>query len=33
MADARGCETVRVALLGLGSGYLGEFSGYAFPNE
>ena len=33
MDDTRGCETVRVALQGLGSGYFGEFNGYAFPTE
>ena len=33
MADAQGCGTVQAALQGLGSGYFGEFGGYAFLIE
>ena len=33
MADARDCGIVQAALQGLGSWYIGEFSGYAFPIE
>ena len=33
MANARDYGTVRTMILWLGLGYLGEFSGYAFPIE
>ena len=33
VVDARGYGTVRVVLHWSGSGYFGEFSGYAFPIE
>ena len=31
--DAQGCGIFRAALQGSGSGYFGEFSGYAIPTE
>ena len=33
MADARDCGTVRVTVLQVGSGYVGEFSGYTVSIE